>query len=249
MTKLLTWLHALHAEILRLKRTLALRLVFIAPLPVVLLAGFVVWEKSAENPAVDLWDTLIKISLGAWSLFMLPLLIALITALLNSLDHNDKIWKHLFALPVPRSVVYLTRLFVSHLLLAVSTIVLVALIIGAGWILMRGRTVLANAGAPPVGSLFKNTAQIWLSAGLIIAVHHWISIRWAAFTVSLGAGIAGTFFALFASGVSVGRYFPWLLPANVLSPEVAALSLWLGIGGGLAVALLGCATFVRRDVG
>lgn len=117
----------MQAETLRLRRTLALRLVFIAPLPVVLLAAVVVWEKSTENPAVDLWDTLTKILMGAWSLFMLPLLVTLVTALLNSLDHDDKIWKHLFAFPVPCSVVYLTRLLMSYLLLAASTVVLVAL--------------------------------------------------------------------------------------------------------------------------
>ncbi len=248
MTTLFIWLRALHAETLRLKRTLALRLVFIAPLPVVLLAAIVVWEKSAENSAVDLWDTLSKVSLGAWSLFMFPLLITLVTTLLNSLDHSDKIWKHLFALPVPRSVVYLTRLLVGELLLAISSLALVALILGTGWVLMRLRPALASGGGLPLHEILKNSLRMWLAAGFIIALQHWISIRWAAFTISLGAGIAGTFCALFASGVSVGRYFPWLLPANVLSPEIASLSLWLGIGGGLAVALLGCAAFVRRDV-
>lgn len=248
MTAIFIWLRALHAEMFRLKRTLALRMVFVAPLPVVLLAAIVVWEKSAENPAVDLWDTLPKVALGAWSLFMFPLLIALVTALLNSLDHNDKIWKHLFALPVARSVVYLTRLLIGELLLAISSLALVALILCTGWALMRLRPALAGGGGLPLGEILKNALRMWLSAGFIIALHHWISIRWAAFTISLGAGIAGTFFAMFASGVSAGRYFPWLLPANVLSPEIATLSLWLGMGGGLAVALLGCATFVRRDV-
>ena len=231
MTSLLTWLRVLHAEILRLKGTLTLRLVFIAPLPVVLLAAVVVWEKSADNAAVGLLKTLSKVSLGAWSLFMFPLLVTLLTALLNSLDHSDKIWKHLFALPVPRSVLYLTRLIVGELLLAISSLALVALILGAGWVLMRLRPALASGSGLPLQEILKNISRMWLSAGFIIALHHWISLRWGAFTISLGAGIAGTFFALFASSISIGRYFPWLLPANVLSPESASLSLWPGMAG------------------
>jgi hypothetical protein len=35
--------------------------------------------------------------------FVLQLLIAL----LNGIEHSDKQWKHLFALPVPRAAVYL----------------------------------------------------------------------------------------------------------------------------------------------
>ena len=66
--------------------------------------------------------------------------------------------------------------------------------------------------------------------------------------MALGTGICGTFFALFAASVSVGKYYPWLLPMNVFSDERFAAALWLGAVGGAVALLLGCLDFVRRDV-
>ncbi len=248
MSHLISIQRALHAEMLKLKRTLAFRLVFAAPVPVVMLAAVVVWEKSSENPHFDMWDTLSKVAMGSWSIFILPLLITLETALLNHIDHSDKTWKHIFALPIPRSAVYLAKLAVSHMLIALSCALLVLLLVLSGLSLINLRDGLAASGAPPIGLMIKNGTMVWLSSGLIIAIHHWISIRWSAYTVSLGAGIAGTFFAIFSSGVRLGEYFPWLLPANALSPERSGSALWLGIVGGVVVAAAGCLFFISRDV-
>ena len=55
---------------------------------------------------------------------MMPLLIALVTALLNGIEHSDKQWKHLFALPVPRWAVYFAKLIVAQGLILTSTLVL-----------------------------------------------------------------------------------------------------------------------------
>jgi hypothetical protein len=66
--------------------------------------------------------------------------------------------------------------------------------------------------------------------------------------VALGAGIGGTFFALFAASASLGKYYPWLLPVNVFSEERFAAALLIGAVGGAIAALLGCLESVRRDV-
>ena len=60
------------------------------------------------------------------------------------------------------------------------------------------------------------------------------------FSDRVGAGIGGTFFALFAASASLGKYYPWLLPMNVFVEGRFAAALWLGIGGGILAALLGC---------
>lgn len=89
---------------------------------------------------------------------------------------------------------------------------------------------------------------MWLASWLIIAIHTWISMRWAGFPIALGAGIGGTFFALFAASASFGKYYPWLLPMNIFVEGRFAMALILGIGGGIVAAVLGCLEFTRRDV-
>jgi hypothetical protein len=44
------------------------------------------------------------------------------------------------------------------------------------------------------------------------------------------------------------RYYPWLLPMNILREGRATTAIVLGVAGGLMAMLIGCFDFVRRDV-
>lgn len=242
------FLRVLHAEMLKLKRTLAFRMVFIAPLLVATLQFFILWNPREFSPSFNLWEFITKGTFGVWAIFMLPLLVTLVTALLSGLEHTEKQWKHIFALPIPRYAVYVAKLFVSMVLMAGSTLFLLALTLFNGWLFIRIRPKFASAGAAPIGWMLKTALFVWLAAWLIIAIHTWISVRWASFTVTLGAGIGGTFFALFAASAKLGKFYPWLLPVNIFTDDRMVAALWLGILGGIVAAILGCLEFTRRDV-
>jgi lantibiotic transport system permease protein len=241
-------LHALHAELLKLKRTLAFRVIFVLPFFVALLQFFVIWRTKKFAAGFDLWQTHPTNSFQIWAIFMMPLLITLETALLNGIEHSDKQWKHLFALPVPRHSIYFSKFIVALGLILVSTMVLALLIVGVGVGSVYLKPELAHTGPVPFFTIAKQATLVWLAGWLITAIHTWISIRWAGFAIALGAGIGGTFFALFAAGASLGKYYPWLLPMNLFLEGRFTTALILGIGGGIGAALLGCFEFVRRDV-
>ena len=96
---------ALAAETLKMKRTLALSLTFLAPLLVVALNFVIYWQRgSTLAPQQDnVWIRLTQNNLVLWDLITLPLFVTLQTALLGGLEHTQKNWKHLFALPVARA--------------------------------------------------------------------------------------------------------------------------------------------------
>jgi len=239
---------ALHAELLKLKRTLAFRVIFVLPFLVALLQFFIVLRTKKFPAGFKLWETIFTNSLQIWAVFMMPLLIALVTALLNGIEHSDKQWKHLFALPVPRQSIYLSKFVVAQGLIFISTFVLALLVVVVGIASTHLKPDLANAGPVPYLWFAKQTAFVWLASWLIIAIHTCISMRWSGFPIALGAGIGGTFFALFAASAALGKYYPWLLPMNIFIEGRFAMALTLGIGGGIVAALLGCLEFVRRDV-
>src|SRR5678816_148889 len=241
-------LHALHAELLKLKRTLAFRVIFVLPFLVATLQFFIAWRTKKYAPNFNIWDTLPLSSMQVWAVFMLPLLITLETALLNGIEHGDRQWKHLFALPVPRYSVYFAKLIVAQGLILMSTLVLgvMTVIVGVAGTYLRPE--LASAGPVPYVWLARQVEFVWLASWLIIAIHTWISMRWSGFPIALGAGIGGTFFALFAASASLGKYYPWLLPMNIFVDGRFTMALLLGIGGGIVAAVLGCLEFTRRDV-
>ena len=102
----MTLLRALHAELLKLKRTMALKMVVLAPGIVVLLLLFVAsqapFSTVRRNAAGGEWMGLAYTHLLFWTVLMLPLFITLEAALVAGLDHAENQWKSLFARPVPR---------------------------------------------------------------------------------------------------------------------------------------------------
>src|SRR5690349_16013582 len=106
-------LRALHAELLKLKRTLAVRMIFVAPLLVALLQFFIALNQRRVPANFKLWEAVFRNGLTVWAIFMLPLLITLETALLTGIEHSEKQWKHLLALPVPRYTIYAAKLLVA----------------------------------------------------------------------------------------------------------------------------------------
>ncbi|HEX5085950.1 MAG TPA: ABC transporter permease [Blastocatellia bacterium] len=246
-------LRALHAESLKLKRTLAFRMIFVAPSLVALLQFFIGMNQRSIPADFRLWEAVFRNSLSVWAIFMLPLLITLETALLTGIEHNEKQWKHLLALPAPRYTIYAAKLLIALLLALLSTLALCALLVLTGYSLIGLRPEYGTAGSPDYGRLLRHALMIWLAAWLIIALHTWISVRWSSFTVALGSGVAGTFFALFAASARIGKYYPWLLPVNTMNivtgESRARIALLLGAAGGVIVAVSGCLDFVRRDAG
>ena len=142
-------LRALNAELLKLKRTLAFRVIFVLPFLVATLQFFIAWRTKKFAPNFNIWETLPSSSMQVWAVFMLPLLITLETALLNGIEHSDRQWKHLFALPVPRYSVYFAKVIVAQGLILISTFVLAVLIVLVGVAAISLRPELANAGPFP----------------------------------------------------------------------------------------------------
>src|ERR1019366_10238703 len=99
------------SEFVKLKRTLALRLAFAAPLLIVLLqfgvyvVGGHEMEHEPGNPLTGFARSIITL----WTLVFLPFYATLAASLLASLDHQDSHWDQIFALPVRRWSIYAAK--------------------------------------------------------------------------------------------------------------------------------------------
>lgn len=244
---------AISAEILKTKRTLALWLAFITPLAIV---GLIFAANLVQQGEADLdfnaWDAFTQLIFAFWCLLMLPLFITLETALLSELESTEKHWKHLFALPIPRSVLYIAKLLVGAGLIALSTMVLWVGMLLAGYSL---HWLKPNSGfglSIPWFETLQTALLTYLASLLILALHTWISLRWQSFTLSIGLGMVATVIGVFLTLNSqrIASFYPWMLPSVAMGSDnnMVLQALVLGIIGGIVVTIAGCWDMIRQDV-
>jgi hypothetical protein len=242
-----------------MKRTIALKMVVLAPAAVVLLVFFMAanapFSAIKRGGAGREWAGLMQLTLIFWAALMLPLFIALEAALIAGLDHSENQWKALFARPVPRWTWYVAKLIVIVTMVIGSTVVLLCGTLLAGAILPKLQPELVFGFPVPWVALFQQTAQITALAFLAVTIQHWVSMRWRSFSIGIGVGIVATVVGYVAAMTTFRtpdwpQYFPWSLPMLVLSrhPQNVPGALWTGIAVGLGVATAGCFQFCRREV-
>ncbi len=256
----MTLRRALNAETLKMKRTIALKMVVVAPVAVVLLTLFMASQAPfstlrMRNTSVDAWRALTRVNLQFWGLLMLPMYITLQTALVAGLDHADNQWKALFARPVPRWTVYVAKLAVVTAMAAASAAILVVCVLAEGRFLNWLNAELGLGAPAPVALMTSQAAQMTGLAFLFLTIQHWVSLRWRSFSVAVGFGIVAmiTGFAMLMSAGpydSWPLYFPWSLPMLVIGRQAqhVPMALWACGMVGLATGAAGCIEFCRREV-
>ena len=103
-------LRAVSSELLKLKRTLALRLAVGAPLAVVVLT-FVITSQRRTATAAEINPLLgfAQLNLTTWTIIVLPLYAALAATLVAGIEHQHDNWKHLLALPLSRVSIFAAK--------------------------------------------------------------------------------------------------------------------------------------------
>jgi lantibiotic transport system permease protein len=252
-------LRALHSELLKMKRTIALKMVVLSPAVVALLILFATWQAPFSTLNRDglgnKWMVLAGLTLRVWAALMMPLYITLETALIAGLDHSENQWKSLLARPVPRWTLYVAKLTVVVAMTVVSTLVLVCGILIDGAILTRVQSEVVFTFPIPWVAIFRDGAQVMGLAFLALTIQYWVSVRSRSFSVAIGTGIValvtGTFAAAAAQQAGEWpQYFPWALPMLVLARhrDHIEAALWIGGALGVVVATAGCLDFCRREV-
>jgi len=255
-----TLLNVLNAEMLKIRRTVALPMVVLGPALIALFI-FVMGVNAPfstlnRNGVSGEWAALTRASMRFWASLMLPLLITLETALLAGLEHSEGQWKSLLARPLPRWNFYAVKLVIGLVLIAISSAVLVLGILLNGAILPRVQPELVFALPIPWLDIAGKGAEVFCLAFLLLVIQNWVAVRWKSFSVPVGVGIVGlvTGFFMFVAGqqgMKELQLFPWSLPILVLgsrtSLDVGSGLIFSGIVG-IFVAAAGCWDFCRREV-
>jgi hypothetical protein len=241
---------ALSCEILKARRTLALAMTILAPAVIAFLqmALYLQSEGSFATPGENPWPGLGNNTVTFWALLMLPLFVTLETALLSGMEHSQRHWTLLYALPVPRWAYYAAKQLTAMALLALSNVVMLGWVVVVG-LLLRWLMPVYGFDAPiSLGSTLEALALAYAASLLVVSLQTWVAMRWPSFVVALGVGIAGTVAAALLINDELAAYYPWAIPAVVIVIDpLRTAALTTGLAGGAVVALLGCWHISRRD--
>ncbi len=249
------YLRTLSAEVIKLKHTLALRLAIVIPSIIALLQFSIIlfrgpsYLQNTEDPM--LW--LGRQTIFFWTFLALSLFITLETALLAGLEHSQNNWKHLFALPVPRSIIYAAKQTAGFILVGISFLALVGFIFLMEIGLAILKPELGFSLNLPWFAILKHAALAYIGSFLLIVIHTWVGLRWHNFVVAVSFGISMTVIGLLLiNDPDWAKYYPWTMPGLILNRAIKGIPIFtelLVIGmGSVILAFLGGWIFTRRDV-
>ena len=196
------------------------------------------------------WRAFAGASFAVWAFLMLPLFVTLEAALLAGIEHADRQWKHLLALPLPRSAHYLAKWVALVALLAGASIVFVVLIAFGGWALMHTHPHSGLAGWPPWGWLLSRCLGMVAAALLMATIQLWVSLRWSSFTVAVAAGMAATVAGFMIGQSRWGHLYPWSMPVQLFTRRGghAGFAMAASAAGAALVLALALWHFTRREL-
>lgn len=239
------FLAPLFVEARKLNRSLAAVLAAAAPSLIALFTFFNMLRGKAPQP----WDMWIVSASGIWAFFMLPMSVTALTALVAQMEHAPRSWDHLRSLPVPRWRVYAAKLACVLGLVALMSVLNLAITFGAVELAAALKPAIRPTGQPDFVATGVLLAKVLIAAVLMIAIQFWAAMRFPSFVPALALGIGGTFFAVAATSAKQGVFFPWQMAVNVLA-EGWRHDTALALGGGLgALALIAAVIHLsRREV-
>lgn len=241
-------------EGLKLRRTLAFRLAVLAPLFIVILQFTIELVRGGEesgsstgpNPLMGFAQGILTF----WTIVLLPFCAALIAALLAALEHQGDNWKHILALPVPRTFIFAAKWMAALGLLSLSSFVLVAAYCLAAAILQTVKPEW-SAASWPVITIVQRAFLGLCATGLLLSIQMWISLRWRSFIPGLAVGVVALVvnIIILPAGMFAANLFPWCLPAVAMAPHSThrALGVAWGLLGGVALGLIACWDLSRRE--
>jgi hypothetical protein len=255
----MTFFRVLHAETLKMRRTIAWKMAVLAPGLLVLLAFFATWQAPFSTinrfgPNQE-WEALTRFCMRLWAILMFPLYIMLQSALLAGLDHAGGQWRSILARPLPRWTFYATKLTLVIGLAVAGSALLVLGIALDGVVLPHLQRAVVFSPPIPWSMILRNSAQVFGLAFAGLAIQNWISLRWQSFSVAMAAGIVLLVLGVFAGAVGQStdsslRFFPSALPMLIMTRNAANVAVGLRISAvcGVLVAIAAGIDFCRREV-
>lgn len=192
-----------------------------------------------------------QLVLTIWTIVVFPLYAALVAALLASIELQNETWRHLFALPVQRPMIFVSKWIVGLALLLFSFLVLAGGVVATAEILRLMRPAWSASRLPTL-LMFRGALVSSSAVALLFSIQMWISLRWRSFLPGIVVAVIAIalMFVAIPRGLALfGSFFPWSLPAMAMAPHNPYywIAVWWGLLGGVLVGAIACWRLSTRE--
>jgi hypothetical protein len=235
-------------ELLKTKRSLALLMMFLSPLMVLLVNILLLLNNKGEFIGEKGWSMYWMQNYAMWGYFMMPLYIALITALLNGIEHRSNGWRFMMSLPIKQKDLFLAKLILAWLyLLGASVVLFLSVLLSIFCLDAFGIT-----GADMLSFEVSQKLIYTMVAGLaILTIQHIVSWRWKNIVAPLGLGVVATMSIMQFSHSKYWHFNPWtytLMTTNGAAPTGQTLALVYSLAITFSLTLIALFWLGRREV-
>lgn len=222
----------LHAEVIKLRRSPVLTLLWVLP-AIFLILDYRVFGRQVlaqtQVTATDLaWYPFLSLRALAvlWAGLVHPLLLALLPPLLMGGEHRASMWKHLHAQPAGRRAQFLAK---AVMLLALHALGLLVVLVGLRleWFLITTFHLKAPIAFQWV-ALLKTLGWMYLGSLPVLAFYLWVADRIPTVAVSVVLGLIGLLLTISLAGQPIypswqRDFIPWVLPYTCTQRSIEAV--------------------------
>ena len=197
----------INIELLKLKRSQVMLMTILCPLSVVALQFLVAFENNGKAIADKGWAMYWTGTISLWYMLMLPLYIALITLLMNAIEHKNSTWRFMASMPIQQWKLYLCKGFISWVFVLIASLTMYGFTsLSIGIMMLLGYE---SQGAF-VSPFLTHLSKVMITALPIVVFGHIISWRWKSVIAPLAIGIVMTITAMtMVNSTEYWMYNPW----------------------------------------
>jgi hypothetical protein len=233
----------LKAEIAKLASSRTWLAVVICPLAIVVLGiGLVSQGRSLASLPPSMGPLLQKAVSALWGQFMLPLLGTMVTIQVAGIEHRNRTWSLLFAMPVGRARVFWSKWLVSWFLLVIASLLLA--IAFAGFACLALPRLNPALHAQPA-LLFPTVIRGAIACLPMLLLQFVLAWRWSGVVFPMAVGIVATIAVPIVGSSRYWLFLPWTYPLMAMNagsahagPDAIGLALALFAPAAVIVSVL-----------
>ncbi|MGM0920185.1 MAG: ABC transporter permease [Bacillota bacterium] len=231
----------LSAELLKLRKTKVLSLLFVSPF----FAGVLGFKLGQIEGIPNEWLSPLLIMVPAHALILLPLMIGILTSFLCRYEHLQGGWKQLLSLPVSRVSIFMSKWLMISLLILINQLLFIT-----AWVIVGA--VKGYSDPFPADIFIKLLTGGFLAALPLAALFLWVSMAWTSFAAPLALNVMFTLpNIMIINSEKIGPYYPWAQPFLAMMPQnegsfITEISFYLSIACGFVCFFTGSFLYIKN---